>query len=124
MQTEDAARIDRVIDLAIARLSLQDIASGPALEMGLGPRWKDHSALDYIVQDLKRFPGKGWVLIATSLQSPVVRNRNMAIKALAAWPKSAWPSEALPLVRRVIKDEPDPKVKDRLEDLLRPKTSD
>lgn len=124
MQTEDAARIDRVIELAMDRLPLREMASGPAQEMGFGPEWTNHSALGFIVQDLKRFPGKGWMLIASSLQSPVVRNRNMAINALAVWRKGDWPSAALPLVRRAIEDEPNAKVKDRLEALLRPDTSD
>jgi hypothetical protein len=124
MQTEDAQRIDKVTTLAIDRLPLVSMASGPALEHGLGPDWKDHSALNYIVQDLKNFPGKGWKLIATSLRSPIIRNRNMGIKALASWSKSDWPTEALPLVRRAIQDEPDPKVKERLKGLLQPEATD
>jgi hypothetical protein len=42
-------------------------------------------ALDFILQDLRRFPGKGRPLIRAGLQSPVVRNRNMTVRALAAW---------------------------------------
>ncbi len=101
--------------LALAQLPLEDIATGPADGMGLGEEWCHHSALDFSVPDLMHFPGKGWPLIAASLQSPVVRNRNMAAKALEGWQKSDWPSEALPLVSQAIGDEPDNDLKSRLQ---------
>ncbi|NNE87437.1 MAG: hypothetical protein HKN27_05115 [Silicimonas sp.] len=120
MRTDNPDRVDRVIDLAVQQLPLETVATGPGDETGLGPDWKHHSALNYIVQDLDRFPGKGWALVAASLQSPVVRNRNMSAKALEAWPKADWPQDTLSVVRQAIRVEPTPKLKERLEALLRP----
>jgi hypothetical protein len=107
VQTNDPERIDRVIKFAEETLPLQRIASGSADSMGLGPDFRHHSALDFLLQDLRRFPGKGWPLIQAGLQSPTVRNRDMAIQALAAWDRTAWPAEAEPLLKRAIELEPN-----------------
>ena len=85
MQTKDDERADRVIRFAEETLPLKEIASGPTEAPGFGPQFRQHMALDIVLQELRRFPGKGWTLIQAGLQSPTVRNRNMAIQALAAW---------------------------------------
>lgn len=106
MQTDDPERIDRVVALAEERLPLDLIAAGPADELGFGPEFREHGALDFVLQDLRRFPGKGWPLLRAGLQSPVVRNRNLAARALAAWGRSAWPPEAEFLLRSALAHEP------------------
>ena len=83
MQTSDPARIERVLDLARQKIDLESIATGPAESLGMGPAYTQHSHLDFILQELGRFPGKGWDLIRTALRSPVIRNRNMALRALS-----------------------------------------
>ena len=70
-------------------------------------RIKFHGALDFVLQDLRRFPGRGWRLIRAGLQSPVTRNRNMAVRALAAWDRQAWPSDSELLLRQAVKAEPN-----------------
>jgi len=106
-QTKDNDRIDRVITLAEETLPLNEIASGPSDSLGIGPEFEHHNALSYVLQELRRFPGKGWPLIRTGMQSPVVRNRSMAVMALAAWDRTTWPNEAEPLLRSAIALEPN-----------------
>ncbi|HEX6649675.1 MAG TPA: hypothetical protein VF075_09050, partial [Pyrinomonadaceae bacterium] len=106
MQTKDRERIDRVITLAEETLPLDEIASGPSDSLGLGPEFQHHSALDYVLQELPRFPGRGWPLIRAGLQSPTVRNRNKAVEALASWDRNTWPAEAEPLLKRTLELEP------------------
>jgi len=106
MQTDNDNRADRVIEFAERTIPLKEVASGPSDSLGLGPEFKPHSALDCVLQELRRFPGKGWPLIQAGLQSPTVRNRNMAVQALAAWNRTAWPAEAESLLKRAIKNEP------------------
>lgn len=120
MQTDDPDQVDCVVALALERLPLEAIATGPTDELGLGRAWWAHSALGFVVQDLRRFPGRGWPLVAAALRSSVVSNRNMVIKALSAWGKGAWPPEALPAIRRAIDEEPREDVRRRLIELLRP----
>jgi hypothetical protein len=115
MQTEDPTRIDRALALAEARLDLDRVASGPASELGLGPDYQDHHALDFMLQELPRFPGKGWPLIRAGLRSPVVRNRNMAAKALGAWERSTWPPDAHAVLERALELEPEESTRDWLE---------
>ena len=118
MQTDDPARIDRVVQLAEQRLPLGDIASGPARELGMGPAFQAHGALDFVLQDVRRFPGKGWRLIQAGLRSPVTRNRNMAVRALGAWDRAAWPAEAEHLLRRAMKAEPEGDTRENMRKVL------
>jgi hypothetical protein len=118
MQTDDPVRIDRVIELALARLPLDDIATGPADELGLGLTFVPHNALGSVVQELKRFPGKGWLLMRAALRSPVTRNRNMALRALAAWDRNAWPPDAEMMLRKAAKAEPNSQTRTELKKLL------
>jgi hypothetical protein len=106
MLTDDEHRIDRVVKFAEDTLPLDEIASGPSDQIGLGVEFKNHNALGAVLQELCRFPGRGWTLIKTGLQSPTIRNRNMAVMALAAWDRTTWPSEAESLLRRAVELEP------------------
>ncbi|MGE4424704.1 MAG: hypothetical protein AB7D39_20550 [Pseudodesulfovibrio sp.] len=118
MRTEDAGRIDKVVSLAERLIPLEEVATGPACELGLGPEFEHHSAVDFIVQDLGKFPGKGWPLIKAALKSPVVRNRNMSIRALERWGREQWPEGAVSEIERALAIEPEEKVKARLRALL------
>jgi len=118
MQQTDGDRIDAVLAFAESALPLEAIKTGPADELGLEPGFEAHQALDWVLQELRRFPNRGWRLIKAGLRSPVVRNRNMAIAALAAWPRETWAPEHTSAVLTAHEIEPDGKVKRRLEDLL------
>jgi len=85
MRTESPERIDQVLKLAESTLPLDKIATGPALHNGFGPDYALYGDLDFVLQDLKNWPGKGWVLLQTGLRSPVIRHRNLTITALKAW---------------------------------------
>jgi hypothetical protein len=118
MQTDDPVRIDRVVALAEKVLPLDEIAGGPAEEMGLGAKWRGHHHLDFVLQDLGRFAGKGWPLIRAGLRSPVIRNRHMALRALSSWKRADWPPEAEPLLRTALGREPDGDVRQAIHSLL------
>jgi hypothetical protein len=107
MNTDDPARIDRVVELALTQLDLAAIATGPAKELGLGPAYRQHSALDLILQRLRDFPPRGWPLVQAGLRSPVVRNRNMAVRVLTEWDRSAWPAGAAAALAEAVRREPD-----------------
>ena len=118
MRGADDTRIDQVLELAEKRIPLDLIGTGPAKSMGMGSEFAAHGALDFILQELDKFPGKGWKFVKTGLQSPVIRNRNMAIRALTGWGRENWPQGAISLIEGAISVEPDPSVKDRLTALL------
>ena len=107
MQTEDREQIEKTVALAEERIPLSEIATGPSDSLGLGPEFRSHSALDSVLQDLRHFPSLGWPLIEAGMRSPVTRNRFMAIRALAAWPRTDWPDGAEAYVRACRDDEPD-----------------
>jgi hypothetical protein len=118
MRSKERSRIRDVVEVAEAQLPLAEIASGPDTEMGLGQGFESHGALDCILQELGDFPGLGWKLVKTGLRSPVVRNRNMAIRALAGWETEQWPPDAREYIERCHKDEPDEDVKTKFTKLL------
>lgn len=118
MQTDDPARIDRVVALAEERIPLQKVAAGPGDELGVGPAWAHHIHLDFVLQDLRRFPGKGWPLLRAGVRSPVVRNRNLALRAFSKWGKDRWPSDASDLLSIALKEEPDDSVRSALQTVL------
>lgn len=119
LQQTDWSQIDEIIDFAATVLPLEKIATGPDDHLGLGPGYEAHSALDWILQDLERFPGRGWNLIKAGLRSPVVRNRNFALRALLVWPREQWPAEALGIMQQAAQTEPNDDLRGRLEKAIR-----
>lgn len=118
MRADDKGRIVKVASLAETVLPLSAMATGPGDELGLGSEFKHHSALGFVVQGLARYPGLGWSLVKTALNSPVVRNRNMAIRALDAWGRENWPDETSQALEACRSKEPVVDVRLRLERLL------
>ena len=118
MQTPDPTRVDQVLELARQQLDLELVGSGPTDSMGLGHGYEDDSAADFIVQDLKRFPGKGWDLIRVGLRGRSIRLRNMALNALNAWDRDAWPSDARAALEAAREREPDDEIRARISRLL------
>jgi hypothetical protein len=117
LQQTNEEQIEEILCFAASALPLDEIATGPADSLGLGEKYAAHSALDWILQDLKRFPGRGWGFIETGLQSPVTRNRNMALNALLEWPRPSWPEQAPSLLARLRTIEPNQKLRERLQSI-------
>ncbi|WP_436532459.1 hypothetical protein [Actinoplanes sp. HUAS TT8] len=114
---DDPAQIDTAVELAVELLPLDALVTGPGLDRGLAGNGPEH-ILDLVVSRLDTYPGKGWNLIATALRNATVRNRNMALDALEAWPVEVIPDEAWTLVREAVPVEPDPGVRERLSKVL------
>ncbi|AGL15711.1 hypothetical protein [Actinoplanes sp. N902-109] len=114
---DDIGDIDDVLALAHELLPLDQLADGPSLDVGHGYGRPEH-VLDLIVGRLDAHPGKGWPLIRAALRNPAIRNRNMAVRALDAWPKDTVPDEVVAALRRAGEQEPDPEVAGRMRDLL------
>jgi hypothetical protein len=112
---EDRDRIRRVIAFAAANLPLDEIASAPYTEMGLGPAYRTHGCLDFLVQEMRRESVFSPRLVASSLRSPVVRNRNMAVAALENHPIAEWGPTLAGDLLRAASDEPDDQVRERME---------
>lgn len=107
MKTKDASRIMRVVQFAEETLPLEKIASGPGDELGLSQEFEDRQTLDIVVQGLRHWPGYGTKLIRAALQSPVVRNRNMALYALQEWRREHWEDGIDEQLRELLNQEPN-----------------
>lgn len=118
MRSNDASRISRAVELAELQLDIEKIASGPGLELGLGPDFTQHGALDFVLQELDRFPKIGEKLVRAGLQSPVVRNRNFALKALSAWGHENWSPDLVQILNTSVSREPDDGVRERMQNVL------
>jgi len=119
MHRANPDRIDQVVQLAESELPLEEIATGPTDALGIGHRFQPHGCLDFILQDLKKFPGKGWRLINVGIRSPGTRNRHMALNALERWELGTWLPEARSVLEAARDLEPDNKLRERLNCLLR-----
>lgn len=115
----DECRIGPVVEFAETSIDLTAVATGAGDELGLGRGFELHSCLDYLLQDLRRFPGKGRALIEAGLRSPVVRNRNMAVAALAAWSRGEWSGGLEESLERAAGCEPNEDVRERMHKALR-----
>lgn len=117
MKSNDSNRIRKLVRYATEHLPLQQIATGPGDEMGFGKEYAAHRDLDTILQSLDRHEGMGVELILTGLNSPVIRNRNMAIQALEGWKITSWGDQLTEIVIHLSQIEPDDSVKERLHKL-------
>ena len=118
MRQLDANRADMVISAAAARLPLAEISAGPVAAMGGALDPAAYVALDVVLAGLVRFPGKGWPILKAGLASPMIRNRNFALRALDRWGRAAWPPEAEAALRELAAREPEVEMKKRIERLL------
>ncbi len=119
MALSDEDSIGAVIEFAETNLDLTTIATGAGNELGLGRGFEQHSCLDYVLQELRRFSGRGGTLIEAGLKSPVVRNRNMAVAALAGWSRGEWPNGLDTSLEQAAGCEPDEGVRERMLKALR-----
>ncbi|MCA0294944.1 MAG: hypothetical protein LCH96_06455 [Actinobacteria bacterium] len=114
----DAARAQRLVDLVHVAIPLEQIATGGADEPGGGDQFRPHRALDWTLQALRAFPGIGGDLLLVGLWSPMTRNRNMALNALAAWPATDWPLPARTVVTELATTDPDERTRKLAADAL------
>jgi hypothetical protein len=111
-QQADPARAEQLVAAARTLLPLDHISTGPADELGMGPEWRPHQALDWTLQELRNHVGVGDDLVLVGLRSSVTRNRNMALHALQAWPAPAWPDGARELAERLARADPNARTRD------------
>jgi hypothetical protein len=127
VQTEDPQRYTQALQLARTLLPLDEIATGPALEAGLGPEFDAHDTLLVVVQSLVDKPEgceDGFDLIDAALRSPVTRVRRGAVQVLATLePGSVDVEEVGSLLSQALAREADPELAADIEKLLEPEAS-
>ena len=116
----DASRgeIRELVQLASEILPFAAVTTGPAKDLGVGPEYRVEACLDQLLQRLQKLAGEGWDAIQLGLTCRVTRTRNLAIRALAGWPRDSWPDGAEDALRRLLFQEPDDGVRQRVKDLL------
>ncbi|MCG8569978.1 MAG: hypothetical protein MJB14_07535 [Spirochaetes bacterium] len=119
MKSANNERIDQVLELAMKKIDINKIFTGAEDNMGLGKDYKLHHCLDFIIQGLDKYPGKGVNLILAALKSPVTRNRNMAIGTLNVWGYEYITDDIKKLIVKAKKVEPDADTKKNLNNLLK-----
>jgi hypothetical protein len=117
-------RIGEIIALAERTIPVEKIGTGPADEMGLGKGWEAHQCLDSILQELGPYPGRGFRLVEAGLKSPVVRNRNMALRALSGWGREKWPAGTAAILEQALAVEPSEDVRGWMQNALEGKPVD
>jgi len=100
MQQTNESRINEVLAFAESVLPFDRIETGPGDELGLGSEFQPHQALDWVLQDLRRFPGHGWRMIKAGLRQWF---------AIATWRLTLFPNGIRSLGER--KCEPKSRVR-------------
>ena len=111
--------VDRA--LAVCEKNLpRELATGPKDWTFAPPEEPRYNWLDYTVQFLKPFPGRGLELALTALEAPVIRNRNMALNALESWREAGWsfPEAVVQALERLNVSEVHDKLRERESALL------
>ncbi|GAB2982275.1 hypothetical protein GCM10027049_18540 [Mucilaginibacter puniceus] len=103
--------IEEVIQLAINTFPLNEIATGPSNLLGLGLNYSKYQSFDNVITLLENYPAKGEPIVLAALDSPVTRNRNMAIKTLHKWGKQNWSQNLSLKLEELSKVEPDDNTK-------------
>lgn len=119
MRTSDRNRRQQVIDFAEKNLPLDRLASGPALELGLGDDWEARGALDCLLQEMERNGPFSDVLVAAAMRSPVIRHRLQACAILIDMDPESWGERIEDALNRTLRDEPDEDVREQLQSLGR-----
>jgi len=68
-------------------LPLSEMATGMGDYLFATEYSREHSCIDFVLQELRNYPNMGARLVQAALQSPVVRERNGACKVLGEWCK-------------------------------------
>jgi hypothetical protein len=118
VEDADESRIDAVLELVATRIDLEKMATGPGKELGVGPGSEPYHLLDTVLHGLSRFPQRGVPFLLAGLRSPVVRNRNMALRTLSDWGAARWSNEIRRALEQAARAEPDDDVKVRCERVL------
>jgi hypothetical protein len=93
-ETADPERLERLVGLAVATMA----AGGEQSYAGLP---------DEVLRVLRRFPGRGWPMVAASLTSPFASTRERAVAVLSAWDGASWPEGAKAALDAALAVEPD-----------------
>jgi hypothetical protein len=109
----DRDEIRRLVQVAEKMLPFASIPTGPARDLGVGPGQEASHCFDMILQRLRDFPGEGESAIALGLICRVTRARNMAIRAVEAWPMETRPPALVDALRQMAWSDPDSSLKKR-----------
>lgn len=81
----DEAHRKETLETFRQALPLQQMKTKPGTTLGLGEEyWKEH-ALEYLLQELRQYPGEGAEFVEAALQTEPVRTRNSALYVLEFW---------------------------------------
>ena len=115
--TNDKERYKKLCALAKERFDLESLKKGPDDEIGFSEGLNKYGDLEIIVQNLNRFDEIiGLDLVETLLQSPVVRSRNMALRAVESYKEI--PKSIIDILKRNKDIEPNKDLLEKYEKIL------
>jgi hypothetical protein len=86
--------------------------------MGFGPGFEAHMSVDAVLTHLQGRPGKAPRVVLAALRSPVTRNRNGALRALASWPPETWPDGSADRIAEIAAQDPNEKTREQARAML------
>jgi len=105
-------RLAELLRLAEERIQPELIATGPALELGLGRQFERHRAVETVLRAVTKRQGMGRPFVLAALRSPVIRDRGVAARVLDGWDRRAWGPGLAEALRAAMLVEPDERNRD------------
>ena len=121
---DDPEYKDKVLEVFRQRLSLSELKVQPGTSMGLGMEFWRQRAVEFVLQELRKYPLEGQDFVETALQCEPIRTRNLAIGTLNVWVSHEGKplAELLPefqvLLTKLREIEPDEKIREHMDELL------
>src|SRR3989338_101918 len=122
MRNNSKERAEKVFTLALEVLPLDEFCTGPDIKTEFQQDIGDARisfAIIAILQIIQPCSGVGADLLAKSLNSPMVRDRNMSLNVIEKWSvDNLKNSKLVDVLKNVVEKEPEQSVKERIEKVL------
>ncbi|WP_184293557.1 hypothetical protein [Nocardiopsis algeriensis] len=111
-------RATGLVELDETLLPLDRLDTGPTDVAAVGPGYEDEQVLEQVLRCMARIPGSGRSLVRVGLRNRCVAVRASAVRVLEAWQDRPLSVGIVSLLRSAVREEPDPKIRKRMELLL------
>lgn len=118
MESSDDSNIDLIIEFALDTIPFHEKCTGPDLSLGIGDDFQIYNSINFILQGLRKFPGKGEPIILYAMDSPVIGNRNGFLNVLEEWGFNNLSDNILEKLYKLVRIEPNEKVRERVNHVL------
>ncbi|WP_105616472.1 hypothetical protein [Vallitalea okinawensis] len=118
MEHSNETNIDNILEFALHNLPFAEKCIGPDTSMGIGKDFLIYNSFNFVLQGLKKFPGKGKRILLYAMDSPVISNRNAYLNVFEAWGYDNVDVSLIEKLEKQVEIGPYDKMKERINKFL------